>query len=309
MQTPSIAVIGSYGCGLSMKFHKFPESGETISGGEYFAGPGGKGSNQAIAISRLGVKVSLLTSIGSDEFGQAARALWKREGVDDSCIHVGNRHTGVAFILIDASGENRILVSMGALEELTPEHVQGYRRFMSSAQVLVVSMELAKEAVVKALEVAKDLGVFTILNPAPAFKLDSKIWNLFDVITPNETEAPILLGLPVGQNYQPEQLVQHIREKTNAAIVMTLGANGCLVNEGTKEYLLPAFPVEKIIDTTGAGDCFTAALAVAIAEKQTFIEAVKFASAAGAYCVGVKGVIDAIPTRHDIIKILSKKNY
>ena len=301
-----IAVVGSYGVGMTMRLPKFPVAGETLMGGEYDAGPGGKGSNQAIGAARLGADVSFLTAIGPDDFGLAARALWKAEGVNDSCVVTGKNHTMVGFILVDSDGENRIIVAAGALDELTPDHVENFRSHIAQADVFVVSMVLAFPAVLAALKIGREEDVFIVLNPAPAVKLPPEAWSMFDVITPNRTEAPILLGLESNHGLSPEELIAQMRLKTKAKIVMTLGSEGSLVDDGNGIQAIPAFKPNKVVDTTGAGDSFTSALAVAISEGKDFHECVRFATAAGAHSVGIAGVIDALPTREEIQACLAQ---
>ena len=299
-----IAVVGSYGVGMTMRFPKFPQSGETLMGGFFDAGPGGKGSNQAIGAARLGAQVSFLTAIGPDDFGAAARELWQKEGVDSSSVVVGERHTMVGFILVDADGENRIIVAAGALDELEPHHVEAFRPKIAGADVLVVSMELAFPAVLAALKIGREEGVRIILNPAPAAPLPDEAWSLFDVITPNRTEAPVLLNLPDGHGLSPAELLAALRARTQAQIIMTLGSEGCLIDDGETVSSSPAIPVTNVVDTTGAGDSFTSALAVSLAEGNNLHSAVRFASASGAHCVGIAGVIDSLPWREDIARKL-----
>ncbi len=301
-----IAVVGSYGVGMTMRFPKFPQAGETLMGGAFDAGPGGKGSNQAIGAARLGAQVSFLTAIGPDEFGESAQALWKVEGVDSSAVVVGKSHTMVGFILVDADGENRIIVAAGALDEINGEHVENFRSHIASADILIVSMELALPAVMAALEIGRQEGVRIILNPAPAVRLPERAWALFDVITPNRTEAPVLLGLNDDHGMTPEQLIAALRAKTTAQIIMTLGAQGCLVDDGTKVSAIPAIKATRVVDTTGAGDSFTSALAVALAEGKDLHSAVRFATASGAHCVSIAGVIDSLPRRADIERKLAE---
>lgn len=301
-----IAVVGSYGVGMTMRFAKFPEAGETLMGGAFDAGPGGKGSNQAIGAARLGAQVSFLTAIGPDDFGLAARALWEEEGVDASSVITGRAHTMVGFILVDADGENRIIVAAGALDEINASHVENFRSHIAASDVLVISMELAFSAVLAALKVGREEGASIILNPAPATELPEQTWSMFDYITPNRTEAPVLLGLPADHGLTPEELVAKMRTKTDAKIIMTLGAQGCLVDDGAEVFVVPAFRADKIVDTTGAGDSFTSALAVAIGEGRELREAIRFAAASGAHSVGIAGVINSLPRRDDIERKLAQ---
>ena len=207
-----------------------------------------------------------MTAIGPDDFGLAARALWKVEGVDDSCVVTGESHTMVGFILVDSDGENIIIVAAGALDELTPNHVEEFRSHIAKADVFVISMELAFPAVLAALKIGREEGVFIVLNPAPATKLPPESWAMFDVITPNRTEAPILLGLDSNHGLSPRELIAQMRLKTKAKIVITLGSECSLVDDGNSILAIPAFKPKKVVDTTVAGDSFTSALAVAISE-------------------------------------------
>jgi len=295
-----IAVVGSYGVGMTMRLQRVPGPGETLSGGEFSAGPGGKGSNQAIGAARLGAQVSFLTCIGDDVLAEEARSLWNRENVDATHVIVGSQPTMVGFILVEDSGENRIIIASGALRELTPEHVETFRETMAQADMVVVSMEIPTDAVVAALRIAKEEGTLTLLNPAPASPLPPEAWNWIDVLTPNQSEGQILLGLDADHGLANLEVVSALRERTNAKIVLTLGAGGSLLDDNSSVATVSAFPVQQVVDTTGAGDSFTAALAVALCEGLSFAESVEFASAAGAHTVTVPGVIDALPTRANL---------
>lgn len=291
-----IAVVGSYGAGLTMRVPRSPEAGETVSGGEFAEGPGGKGSNQAVGAARLGARVSLLTAVGDDVFGRAARELWAAEGVDATHVVTVDAATMVGFILVEPSGENRIAIAPGALERLTPAHLEPFRPVIAEADVLVVSMEIPADIVLGALRLARETGTRTLLNPAPARPLADEVWPLVDVITPNQTEAPVLLGL--GENAAPSdrELVSRLRERTGGTAVLTRGGQGALLDDGSGVREVPARPVSRVVDTTGAGDAFTAALAVALAGGADTATAVSRAAAAGAHAVTVPGVIPALPT-------------
>src|SRR6478752_2110205 len=187
LESMKIAVVGSYGAGLTMRVPRSPEAGETVSGGVFDSGPGGKGSNQAVAAARLGARVSLLTAVGADDFGRAAHALWEAEGVDAGKSLTGRGATMVGFILVEPTGENRIAIAPGALDELDAAGCDGFRDEIAAADILVVSMEIPLEAVVHALRTAREVGTPTLLNPAPARALPDEAWPLIDIITPNQT--------------------------------------------------------------------------------------------------------------------------
>ncbi|MFJ1652331.1 ribokinase [Streptomyces sp. NPDC088337] len=295
-----IAVVGSYGAGLTMRVPKAPAAGETVSGGVFDPGPGGKGSNQAIAAARLGAEVSLLTAVGDDDFGRSARELWQREGVGAEHVLTAGAPTMVGFILVEPSGENRIAIAPGALDELDAAAVEPFRAEIASADILVVSMEIPEEAVAAALRLGRETGTRTLLNPAPARPLPDECWPLIDVITPNQTEAPVLLGLDEGHGLSDEELVHALRERTGGAAVLTRGGEGALIAQASGVTAVPPHPAGTVVDTTGAGDSFTAALAVALAEGQPLDRAARFAAAAGAHTVTIAGVVPALPTRDQL---------
>lgn len=296
-----IAVVGSYGVGLTMRVPKMPAPGETVSGGTFHEGPGGKGSNQAIGAARLGAEVSLLTAIGDDAFGRSAHALWIAEGIDDAHVVTTSSATMVGFILVDPSGENCISIAPGALDTLDEASVEPFRSTIAEADIVVVSMEIPLPAVMAALRIARTVGTRTLLNPAPAQLLPDELWSLVDVITPNQTEAPVLLGLAPDHGLSDHQLVSELRQRTGGIAILTRGSDGALISDSNGSVEVPAQRVEHVVDTTGAGDSFNAALAVALAEGQQLTAATAFAAAAGAHAVTIAGVIPSLPTRDQLL--------
>lgn len=301
-----IAVVGSYGVGMTMRLARLPGPGETVAGGSFAAGPGGKGSNQAIAAARLGAEVTLLTAVGPDVLGEEARELWRREGVTADQVCTGEQPTMVGFILVEDSGENRIVIAPGALDELTAAHVEGFHEAIRDAELLIVSMEIPIAAVVAALRIAHEVGTRTLLNPAPAVLLPDEAWAWIDVLTPNQSEAPLLLGLDPDHDLTARELIEALRARTSATIVLTLGAAGCLVGDGDTVEAVAAIPASQVVDTTGAGDSFTAALAVALVDGLPLKAAVQYGSAAGSYAVTIEGVIAALPTSQDIENLIGQ---
>ncbi|WP_240183698.1 ribokinase [Leifsonia aquatica] len=296
LESIRIAVVGSYGAGLTMRVPRSPDAGETVSGGVFDSGPGGKGSNQAVAAARLGAQVSLLTAVGADDFGRAAHELWAREGVDASRTLTGTGATMVGFILVEPTGENRIAIAPGALDELGPAAVDAFRDEIAAADILIVSMEIPLDAVVHALRTAKEVGTTTLLNPAPARALPDDAWPLIDIITPNQTEAPVLLGRAPGDGTSEQELVAALRARTGGAVLLTRGAAGALLSDADGEHEIPPVPPVAVVDTTGAGDSFTAALAVAVAAGAPLADAAAYAAHAGAHTVAAEGVVPALPT-------------
>ena len=265
-----VAVVGSYGVGLTVELDRLPEAGETVVGRSFRIDHGGKGSNQAVGAARLGAEVDFLTAIGDDAFGRAAVDLWQEENVRAEAVQ-SDAPTMTAPIFVEPSGENRIVMIPGALELLSPAHVNAFADRIAAADVVVVQLEIPLETALHALAVARNEGVRTILNPAPAPR--EPITCEVDYLTPNETEAPAVRGV-------------------GGTLVLTLGEQGAQLGDRR----VPAFPAS-VVDTTGAGDAFTAAFAVGLAEGLSDLEAVRWGCAAGAHMVEHPGVVPGLPTR------------
>ena len=273
-----VAVVGSYGVGLTVELERLPEAGETVIGRRFRMDAGGKGSNQAIGAARLGAEVDFLTALGDDAFGHEAIELWQREHVRAEVV-LTEAATMAAPILVEPNGENRIVVVPGALAELSQAHVDAFSDRIAAADVLVVQLEIPVWTALYALEVGRAAGVRTVLNPAPA--PTEPIAPACDYVTPNETEAPAVAG-------------------AQATFVYTLGDQGAELH-GER---IPAFPAT-VVDTTGAGDAFTAAFAVALAEGRGEREAVRWGCAAGAHMVEHPGVVPGLPTRDELERRLA----
>ncbi|QPZ38190.1 ribokinase [Paramicrobacterium chengjingii] len=295
-----IAVIGSYGAGLTMRVPRAPEAGETLTGDAFESGPGGKGSNQAIGAARLGADVSLLTAIGDDDFGRSALALWRDEGVDASSILISDAAPTMAgFIMVEPSGENRIAIAPGALDFLSESHVEAFRSEIAAADIVLVSMEIPISAVAAALRIGREEGVRTVLNPAPARPLSAEVLSNVDIITPNQTEARIILDLddaPSGD----EALARLIAERIDGAVVLTRGSDGAIVVENGEALHIAPIRAAQVVDTTGAGDSFNAALAVSLAGGSSLRDAAAYGAQGGAHTVATNGVVPALPTHHDL---------
>lgn len=295
-----ISFVGSYGAGLTMRSTRLPVAGETVSDGSFSSSHGGKGSNQAVAAARLGSQVAFLTAVGHDEFGDSAMEMWREEGIDVRAVVRTDSPTMVGFILVDAQGENRIVIAAGALSDLTPEHVEAFAATIAASDLLVVSLEIPFETAAAALRTAHERGVRTLLNPAPAHQIPAEVWPWIDVLTPNASEARTMLGLAPDDPIGDEELVSHLREACDGVIVMTLGADGALVDDGQDRYRVTPFQPRAVVDTTGAGDTFTGALAHALEQGQDLSSAVRLATAAGAYAVGTAEVIPSIPHAQEL---------
>lgn len=302
-----IAVVGSYGVGLTMRVPRVPVAGETLSGGVFASGHGGKGSNQAVAAARLGAEVSLLTAVGADPFADEARRLWAAEGVDATHVRTAaSAATMVGVILVDGDGENRIAIAPGALDELTPADVEAFAGRIAEADLVVVSLEIPLSVALAALRSAHEHGIRTLLNPAPAAALPAEAWRWVDVVTPNTSEARVLLGREPDGEADPDELIDELRRRTAATIVLTLGAGGAVVDDGSRRTRIAPISAPVVVDTTGAGDAFTGALAVALVRGDEITAAARFAAAAGAHAVGIAEVVPALPGPDDIAAVLQR---
>jgi ribokinase len=289
---PAVAVVGGYGTGITFGVKKLPDTGETLLADSVRTDAGGKGSNQAVAASRLGARVALLTAIGQDDFGSAGLRLWDAEGIDAGCVRVSAGHTMIGAILVEQDGQNRIVVGPGALTELEVADVERFAPRIADADVCVVSLEIPAAVAVAALSAARAAGTLAILNPAPPVELPPAVLRGVDVLVPNRPEAVALTGS--APDTGPAVLADRLRARCDGAIVLTLGDIGALVDDGSRR-LVPAIQAGAVTDTTGAGDAFTGALAAGLAHGLTVAEAAEIAVVAAAHSVGHHAVIPSLP--------------
>jgi len=295
-----VTVVGGYGVGLVMRVARAPEAGESLSDGVLSRGHGGKGSNQAVAARRLGATVSLLTAIGDDTAGDGARRLWADEGIDVGGVReFPGEATMTGFITVDAEGENRIIIAPGALAALRPEDAERQRAVIAASDAVIVSLEVPLSYAGAALRIAREEGVMTVFNPAPATEVPAEIWAAADIVTPNLSEARALLGLG-DEACEAEELASRLRGRLGADVVLTLGGDGSIVADADGVRRVPAVDPQQVVDTTGAGDAFTAALTVARLTTGSLSAAAAFAAHAGAHTVARPDVIPALPRRHEL---------
>lgn len=301
-----ITVVGSYGAGLTMRSARMPVAGETLSDGEFSTSHGGKGSNQAVAAARLGSEVEILSAVGRDAFGAAAFELWRQEGIAAEHVIRSDAATMVGVILVDSTGENRIVIAPGALDELSSRHIKEFESRIAASDLLIVSLEIPLEAALAALKIARENGVRTLLNPAPAQRIPDEAWQWIDVITPNATEGRIMLGLDPADATGETEVISKLREVYGGIVVMTLGSSGAFVDDGADQFLVPPVTPRVVVDTTGAGDTFTGALGHALTRGDDLRSATEFAAAAGAYAVGISEVIPSIPTAAELDSFIAE---
>jgi len=303
---PSIVVVGSSNTDLVVRAPRIPSPGETILGGNLEVVPGGKGANQAVAAARLGAAVTFVARIGTDAFGDRSIEGFRREGIDVRAIRRDpTRPSGAALIVVAEDGRNAIVVAPGSNAALSPEDVEAAADAIRAADVLVVQLETPVETVVRALDIARGSGVTTILNPAPARPLGRDVLALADWLTPNETEAASLSGLPVRSMADAEAAARALRAQGAGGVIVTLGAEGALaVWEGGTLHV-PA-PRVAAVDTVAAGDAFNGALAVAFGEGRGMAAAIWFACAAGTASVTRRGAQPSLPTRDEVEVVLAR---
>ena len=300
----SIIVLGSINTDLVIRSPALPHPGETILGGEFYRAAGGKGANQAVAAARSSrEQVTFLAAVGDDTFGGESLAGLKREHLDTRFLKViPGQPSGVALILVDASGQNLISVASGANLHLRPDDVHAVPiKVWQDARVFVACLESPLETVMAGLRRAKQNGLTTIINPAPADReiLFAVGLRLIDLLTPNETEAALLTGREVLTADDAEAAARQLQSAGCSRVIITRGEQGCCVLDGDVFVNLPAKRVEAI-DAVAAGDVFNGALATALAEGRSLIEAAGWASTAAAISVTRRGAQPSIPTRDEI---------
>jgi len=295
-----ILVIGSSNTDMVIKTQKLPSPGETILGGTFLLNPGGKGANQAVAATRLGGKVTFVGKRGNDLFGNQTVGLLMREGIDtEYFIKDPELPSGVALITVDANGENMIVVAPGANANLQPEDLPEEIFDSSRYAILLIQLEIPITTVEYAIKKAKEKGIKTILNPAPAQQLSDEILKNVWGLTPNEIEAESLTGISITDIETCLKAASVLRNKGVKNVIITLGEEGAFVSSDSFTGLVPGVKVNAI-DTTAAGDVFNGALAVALAEKKDLPEAVKFANKAASISVTRLGAQASAPFRHEL---------
>jgi ribokinase len=304
----TVLVLGSFVADLAFRAARLPAWGETLMGSSFALGPGGKGSNQAVAAARAGAHVQMACKLGDDPFGQLARSTWAAAGIDASLTCNCATATGAAAILIDeARGENAIIVVPGACFTVTPDEIDAMADAIRSAHVFLTQLEMPVAIVERGLRIAREAGVTTILNPAPApsAPLPGSLLALADFVVPNESEAALLTGLPVETVEQAERAAIALQARGSRHVILTLGARGALVRTANgSSTVVPAFNAGPVLETTGAGDAFCGGFAAALAEGQSVLDAVRFGCATAGISVTRAGTAPSMPQRAEIDSLL-----
>jgi ribokinase len=303
-----ITIMGSFVADLAFRTHRIPAWGETILGASFVLGPGGKGSNQAVAAARAGGKVTFLCKLGHDAFGDLARRTYAKEGIDTRFVFsAADQGTGAAAIIIDeARGENAIIVVPGSGYRLTTAEVDKARKRIAESVIFMTQLEVPVAVAEHGLKLARSLGVTTILNPAPAVPLPESIYPLCDYLTPNETEAASLTGMPVNNLPDAERAADALLARGVGSVVVTLGAQGAFVKNSKITRHVPAVEFGAVVETTGAGDAFGGGFAVALAEGADIASAARFGCAVAGISVTRRGTAPSMPHRGEVDALLKK---
>ena len=303
-----VVVVGSYNTDMTIKTKRLPGPGETVIGGYFSTGGGGKGANQAIAAARIGAEVTFVARVGNDLLGSEGIKRLNEEHINTKYIYRDNElPTGVAFIVVDDKGENSIVVASGANANLSPTDIESASDEISSADILLIQLESPIESVYASIKSAHDNGVTVILNPAPAQELDNHILKYVDVITPNIVEAEMLTGIKVTDVNSLQSIVNRFFDYGINDVIITLGSKGYFAGAHDAMKIIPALNVAPI-DTTGAGDVFSGSLAAFLSEGMTIEKAARMANAAASVSVTRLGAQDGAPKRVEIENFVASYN-
>jgi ribokinase len=293
-------VVGSLNMDLVMRIARVPSAGETLAGHDFHALPGGKGANQAVACARLGGKVVMIGQVGTDPYGGSLCQGLEADGIDISLVRQTSvAETGVAVILVEDGGQNRILLAAGANGALVPADIEAVAGTIRSAALLITQLEVPMAVVAQAIEIAHLAGVPVLLNPAPAAVLPEQLLAKVAMLVPNETEAALLCGMPVSDVPGAFKAARWLRRQGVGCVLVTLGARGVVAVDADGERHFPAFEVQAV-DTTAAGDSFIGGLAVGLMEGLPLDAAINLGQHASALCVTRRGAQPSIPHRREL---------
>lgn len=298
----NILVIGSLNVDFVIHTNYLPQIGETVTGYGFKTNPGGKGANQAVAASRLGGNVKMLGTVGNDIFGTNLIGCLDENNVGIEAVSTVNSSTGVAVITV-YDGDNHIILDKGANEHLTIELINKYESILKWADIVIFQLEIPVETILYAARVAKKHGAIVVLNPAPVKELPDELYTYTDILIPNESEAANLLEAELNTIEDRCSAIAKFKSKGIEQVIITLGKDGCIYNDGNNIESYGAYNVETV-DTTAAGDSFIAAICTSLAEGKTIEQAVSFATAVSAIVVGRNGAIPSLPTKNEVLEFI-----
>jgi len=302
-----VAILGVFVADLAFRAGRLPAMGETLFGSDFKLGPGGKGSNQSVAAARVGVKVTFVTKIGRDAFGDIALATWQREGIAARTIQSDAEPTGAAFIYVnDKSGENAIIVYPGAGGAITPADVDAAADAIRGARVFVTQLEQPLATARHALSIAKAAGVATVFNPAPAAPVEDAVYPFCDYVVPNETEAAALTGLRLDSLDDARRAGDALLAKGARTALITLGEKGALFHARDRSLLVPAVEAGPVVETTGAGDAFVGGFAAALARGSDALAATRFGCAVAGLSVTRAGTAPSMPVLAEVEVLMAR---
>ena len=299
----SICVFGIFVADICFFADSIPVAGQTILGEKYIIGPGGKGSNQAIAAARAGGEVSFISKVGSDNYADLAISLYKDSGINYDGLEIDeNESTGSAGILINRkTGENAINVVPGAAGTIGKNLINKNLSIIKDSTIFLTQLETPKDVTLYALKEAKSQNCITILNPAPSSEIPDDYFQYIDFFTPNETEASFYFNKPVKNEDDCKVAGKYFLEKGVKNILITLGERGCYFKNKDEEFLMPASQLNKpVVDTTGAGDAFNGALSVALSQNKTYKQSIEFANLVAGISVTREGAANSMPMKKEI---------
>ena len=301
----AIVVLGVFVADASFRADRQAAPGETLLGNSFALGPGGKGSNQAVAAAKAGGDARMLTKLGRDTFADMALALWQSCGVTPDIIYDADSYTGAAGIFVDeASGENAIIICPGVGSTITAADIEHWAPALRGAEVFVTQLEQPVPAAHRALQIARDGNARIILNPAPAGVIPDNMLRLCDFLTPNETEAMALTGIAVNSLADAERAADALLAKGAGGAMITLGENGAYFKDQNTGIHIPAFNAGPVVETTGAGDAFNGGFAAELARGADPIEAARYGAAAAAISVTRPGTAPSMPGSDEISALL-----
>ena len=304
-----VLVFGSYVTDLCFRCDRFPVAGETVKGNSFRLGPGGKGSNQAVAAHRAGADVVFVTKLGDDDLGKTALSFYHDEGINtDRILIESNGETGAAMICVDEkTAQNQIVVYNGACGRISESDTSLIYPLVDQAAYLLTQLETNLEPVYALLKYAHDRGVITIVDPAPASKVDLNMWQYVDIVKPNETEAEFFTGVKIRSMEDAARAAKVFRELGVKCVIITMGERGCYVcNENDETYIEPA-NCGTVVDTTGAGDAFSGGFVAALAKGFEIISAVRYASVTAGLSITKVGTAPSMPYARQIDEFFSRQ--
>ncbi|MAZ83492.1 MAG: ribokinase [Hoeflea sp.] len=300
-----VVVLGVFNADVAFRADRMPKMGETIHGKSFHLGPGGKGSNQAVAAARAGADTHMITRLGKDAFADMALEIWRDAGVTPVITQHADKSTGSAFIFIEEhSGNNAIIIAPGAAASMTNADIDERAKLISEADVFVTQFEQPMGPAHHALEIAHKGRAITVLNPAPAMEIPDGMLKLCDYVTPNESEAEALTGIKVVSLDDAQQAAMALVARGAGAAILTLGEKGALFHNGSETVHVPVMNAGGVADTSGAGDAFNGGLAAALARGQAPEEALRFAAATAAISVTRHGTAPSMPSEQEIRALL-----